>query len=196
MKKLVQILCLSLFIFYLLNNQNVYAGKRTGTTINAGIFAAQVSPGSDDFRFHSKNGMGGGIIVTTAPTGNIMPVGFLLISSFAEKSHGEFDFFTSETTEKNTIISSGLGFRVGSLASSLKIFGEAYLTFNLVNFDSYMNYDKPREVGYIGTKIGFAFGAGIGFKNLAVGYRRINAGGGNISYSALFAEFVVPIINK
>ena len=70
------------------------------------------------------------------------------------------------------------------------------MTFNLVSFKSYLNYDKPRNIGYMGTKIGMSYGAGFGLKFFNVGYRWISAGGGNISYSSIYGEVMIPIKRK
>jgi hypothetical protein len=140
---------------------------------------------------HSENGFGiGGLVIIAKPDAYVVPVFWGLISSFPQKPDEVFGTFGRGDTKSDVIISSGLGIRAGNLTSDLKAFIEAYLTFNLVSFTaSYDNYTK--QVGYIGSKFGYAGGFGVGFKWFAVGFRRIEAGG-NIQYTTLFAEIVFP----
>ena len=171
---------------------DMYGQEQKSTIVHLGIFGGRVSPATDEFQFHSKPGFGmGGVLMIAKPDAYVVPVFWGLISSFPQKPHEEFGTFGGEDTKSDVVLSSGLGIRAGNLPSDLKVFGEVYLTFNLVSFEA-SYYNNTKQVGYIGSKIGFAAGVGVGFKWIAVGFRRIEAGGGNIQYTTLFAEILIP----
>ena len=170
--------------------QNIFAINKP-FSLSVGLFGASAAPQTDNFKYHSKGGGAGGVIATAGFNKYLSTLAFVQISSFPEKSYPQYDPHQSPIND--IVVSAGIGGRFGLVDTGIKIFGEGFITINFVGFSSYTNYDRPREVGYQGMKMGLGYGLGAGYKYFVVGYRRINAGGGDIIYSSLYAEFTIPL---
>ena len=193
--KKIKLIVLALFLLSFVVIQSVYPEEQRKELITVDVFGAVVNPNTENFKFHNEDGFGGGgvIAIKLYPYFNL--TAFIQISAFPEKSHEEYSPYAI-AQRSNVIITSGWGGRFGKIDSDIKLYGEAYLTYNFVDFQSYTNYDKPREVGYLGNKLGVAFGFGGGYKNFSIGYRWINAGGGEIIYSSFFFAVTIPILKQ